>query len=448
MNEPNKTASQRATGTISEEHLNLWRIILLLERLQQDMDQQGTEPDEVLINAILDYFEHYSERVQSRPNEILLFERLRARAGGGFEELDELEADYLTAHDALQHLRVLLHRCVEHWPEGRDELCAALDRFSHTLRRHILLEEQILIPQALKVLNEADWTAIAEARDQYNDPLFGERVREEFRDLRHRIINLAPEHVGGLGISHPTRLEAPPDRHEMLAIQGLVSSYGRIQVLHEVDLTIRRGEIVSLVGANGAGKSTLLMTLSGLQPVDAGRMTYEGEDLRRWPSHRRVAQGIVQVPEGRQVFRDMTVHDNLLMGAYTRGHGKEVDQDLERVYGRFPILRQKQRQLAGTLSGGQQQMLVIGRALMARPRLLLLDEPSMGLAPLVVEEIFDIIRELNQEGITIFLVEQNAAQALSVSHRGYVLEAGKVVLEGRGEELLENEQVRAAYLGI
>ncbi|WP_338018918.1 ABC transporter ATP-binding protein [Ectothiorhodospira haloalkaliphila] len=234
----------------------------------------------------------------------------------------------------------------------------------------------------------------------------------------------------------------------MLAIQGLVSSYGRIQVLHEVDLTIRRGEIVSLVGANGAGKSTLLMTLSGLQPVDAGRMTYEEEDLRRWPSHRRVAQGIVQVPEGRQVFRDMTVHDNLLMGAYTRGHGKEVDQDLERVYGRFPILRQKQRQLAGTLSGGQQQMLVIGRALMARPRLLLLDEPSMGLAPLVVEEIFDIIRELNQEGITIFLVEQNAAQALSVSHRGYVLEAGKVVLEGRGEELLENEQVRAAYLGI
>ncbi|ANB03789.1 ABC transporter ATP-binding protein [Ectothiorhodospira sp. BSL-9] len=234
----------------------------------------------------------------------------------------------------------------------------------------------------------------------------------------------------------------------MLAIQGLVSSYGRIQVLHEVDLTIRRGEIVSLVGANGAGKSTLLMTLSGLQPVDAGRMTYEGEDLRRWPSHRRVAQGIVQVPEGRQVFRDMTVHDNLLMGAYTRGRGKEVDQDLERVYGRFPILRQKQRQLAGMLSGGQQQMLVIGRALMARPRLLLLDEPSMGLAPLVVEEIFDIIRELNQEGITIFLVEQNAAQALSVSHRGYVLEAGKVVLEGRGEELLENEQVRAAYLGI
>jgi branched-chain amino acid transport system ATP-binding protein len=161
-----------------------------------------------------------------------------------------------------------------------------------------------------------------------------------------------------------------------------------------------------------------------------------------------VAQGIIQVPEGRQVFRDMTVHDNLLMGAYTRGRGQEVEQDLERVYGRFPILRQKQRQLAGMLSGGQQQMLVMGRALMARPRLLLLDEPSMGLAPLVVEEIFDIIRELNQEGITIFLVEQNASQALAASHRGYVLEAGRVVLEGRGEDLLENEEVRAAYLGI
>ncbi|WP_040404950.1 MULTISPECIES: ABC transporter ATP-binding protein [Ectothiorhodospira] len=234
----------------------------------------------------------------------------------------------------------------------------------------------------------------------------------------------------------------------MLEVRGLVTSYGRIEVLHEVDLTICRGEIVSLVGANGAGKSTLLMTLSGLQPVDRGGLTYAGADLTRLPAHRRVAMGIVQVPEGRQVFRDLSVHDNLRLGAFTRKGGAEVNEDLERIYNRFPILRQKRHQLAGMLSGGQQQMLAMGRALMARPRLLLLDEPSMGLAPLIVEEIFDIIRELNGEGITVFLVEQNASQALAISDRAYVLEAGRVVLEGAGRDLLEDDKVKAAYLGI
>ncbi|WP_338081463.1 ABC transporter ATP-binding protein [Ectothiorhodospira shaposhnikovii] len=234
----------------------------------------------------------------------------------------------------------------------------------------------------------------------------------------------------------------------MLEVRGLVTSYGRIEVLHEVDLTICRGEIVSLVGANGAGKSTLLMTLSGLQPVDRGGLAYAGADLTRLPAHQRVAMGIVQVPEGRQVFRDLSVHDNLRLGAFTRKGGAEVNEDLERIYNRFPILRQKRHQLAGMLSGGQQQMLAMGRALMARPRLLLLDEPSMGLAPLIVEEIFDIIRELNGEGITVFLVEQNASQALAISDRAYVLEAGRVVLEGAGRDLLEDDKVKAAYLGI
>lgn len=235
---------------------------------------------------------------------------------------------------------------------------------------------------------------------------------------------------------------------EMLSVSGVVSSYGQIEVLHEIDLTIRSGEIVSLVGANGAGKSTLLMAISGLQPLDRGEMVIEGSNLRKMSPDKRVSNGIVQVPEGRQVFKDLSVHDNLRLGAYTRRQGPEVASDLQKVYARFPILEQKRNNLAGELSGGQQQMLAIGRALMARPRLLLLDEPSMGLAPLIVEEIFGIIRELKEEGMTVFLVEQNASQALALADRGYVLETGRVVLEGTGRELLSNEKVREAYLGM
>ncbi|MGF2736514.1 ABC transporter ATP-binding protein [Marinobacter sp. DUT-1] len=234
----------------------------------------------------------------------------------------------------------------------------------------------------------------------------------------------------------------------MLAIKGLATSYGQIEVLHDIDISINSGEIVSLVGANGAGKSTLLMSISGLQPMDRGSMVYQGKDLAKVQADQRVAEGIVQVPEGRQVFKDLSVHDNLLLGAYTRGRSQEVEDDLERMYTKFPILRQKRHNLAGELSGGQQQMLAMGRALMARPKLLLLDEPSMGLAPLIIEEIFDIIKELKEEGITIFLVEQNASQALALADRGYVLETGKVVIEGTGRELLSNEKVREAYLGM
>ncbi|MCG7200986.1 ABC transporter ATP-binding protein [Marinobacter pelagius] len=234
----------------------------------------------------------------------------------------------------------------------------------------------------------------------------------------------------------------------MLAIKGLATSYGQIEVLHDIDISINSGEIVSLVGANGAGKSTLLMSISGLQPMDRGSMVYQGKDLAKVSADQRVGDGIVQVPEGRQVFKDLSVHDNLLLGAYTRGRSQEVEDDLERMYTKFPILRQKRHNLAGELSGGQQQMLAMGRALMARPKLLLLDEPSMGLAPLIIEEIFDIIKELKKEGITIFLVEQNASQALALADRGYVLETGKVVIEGTGRELLSNEKVREAYLGM
>ena len=233
----------------------------------------------------------------------------------------------------------------------------------------------------------------------------------------------------------------------MLEVSALSSHYGRIQALAGIDLTVRDGELVALVGANGAGKTTLLRTLSGVQPASGGRVTFAGEDITHERAERRVRRGIVQVPEGRQVFGPLSVEDNLRLGAYTRTRA-ESDAELERVYAMFPALKERRRQAAGVLSGGQQQMLAMGRGLMAKPRLLLLDEPSMGLAPRLVEEIFAEVRSLKQAHTTIFLVDQNARAALSVADRGYVLETGRVVLAGSGAALLADGQVREAYLGM
>ena len=232
----------------------------------------------------------------------------------------------------------------------------------------------------------------------------------------------------------------------MLAVSALTSHYGRIQALAGIDLAVREGELVSLVGANGAGKTTLLRTLSGVQPASGGRVSFAGEDITHEQAERRVGRGIVQVPEGRQIFGPLSVEDNLRLGAYTRTRA-ESDAELERVYAMFPALRERRRQ-AGLLSGGQQQMLAIGRALMAKPRLLLLDEPSMGLAPRLVEEIYAKVRELKRAHMTIFLVDQNARAALAIADRGYVLETGRIVLSGTGAELLADAGVRSAYLGL
>jgi branched-chain amino acid transport system ATP-binding protein len=232
----------------------------------------------------------------------------------------------------------------------------------------------------------------------------------------------------------------------LLQVSGLASHYGRIQALLGVDLEVAAGELVALVGANGAGKTTLLRTISGVQPASAGSVRFDGADITRLAPDRRVRLGITQVPEGRQVFGPMAVEDNLRLGAYTRRRD-DAEAGLERAYALFPILGERRRQAAQTLSGGEQQMLAISRALMARPRLLLLDEPSMGLAPRLVEEIFRTIGALREAGTTIFLVEQNAAIALSVADRGYVLETGRIVLADRGPALLANERVKEAYLG-
>jgi branched-chain amino acid transport system ATP-binding protein len=233
----------------------------------------------------------------------------------------------------------------------------------------------------------------------------------------------------------------------LLAVEGLDGHYGRVAALRAVSLTVAAGELVALVGGNGAGKTTLLRTVSGVRPASAGRIAFDGRDITRLTPARRVAQGIVQVPEGRQVFAPLSVEDNLLLGTYARGRAERAD-GLDRAYHLVPALKQRRSAPAGALSGGQQQMLAIARGLMARPRLLLLDEPSMGLAPLLIAEIFAAIQALKRAGTTILLVEQNAAQALKVADRAYVLETGRVVLSGTGAELAANEQVKAAYLGM
>lgn len=233
----------------------------------------------------------------------------------------------------------------------------------------------------------------------------------------------------------------------LLTIEGLESHYGRIQALRGLDVAIDTGELVALVGANGAGKTTLLRAISGVQPVSAGRVTFDGQDITRLSADRRVRLGIAQVPEGRQMFGPMSVEDNLRLGAYATDR-KNLTEDLERFYTQFPILKEKRHLPAGTLSGGQQQMVAIARALMSRPRLLLLDEPSLGLAPLIVEDIFRTVVALKDAGTTVFLVEQNAFAALKIADRGYVLETGHVTLSDSGANLLTNDRVRAAYLGV
>lgn len=233
----------------------------------------------------------------------------------------------------------------------------------------------------------------------------------------------------------------------LLELENVHTYYDSIHALKGISLTVEEGEIVTLIGANGAGKSTTLKTISGLLRPREGHVRLLGEDLTVYPPHELVAKGVVQVPEGRRIFTRLTVKENLEMGAYTQKDPGEVRRSMQRVFQLFPRLEERQDQVAGTLSGGEQQMLAIGRALMARPRILLLDEPSMGLAPILVEQIFETIRELNTQGTTILLVEQNARMALSIAHRGYVLVTGRIVLEGTAAELRANEDVRRAYLG-
>jgi branched-chain amino acid transport system ATP-binding protein len=233
----------------------------------------------------------------------------------------------------------------------------------------------------------------------------------------------------------------------MLSVEGLRSRYGRIEVLHGVDLEVGSGEIVTVIGANGAGKTTLLRCISGVQPTSGGAIVFNGDSLKAIPAYRRVGLGLSQSPEGRLIFTSLTVEENLRLGAYLFADGR-VDRDMADIFAMFPILKEKRNLPAGGLSGGQQQMLAIGRAMMARPACLLLDEPSMGLAPILVAQILDVVKNLKSLGVTILLVEQNAYAALQIADRGYVMETGRIAMAGPAAELIADERIRAAYLGL
>ena len=233
----------------------------------------------------------------------------------------------------------------------------------------------------------------------------------------------------------------------MLEVKDLEVYYGVIQALKGISFEVNEGEVIALIGANGAGKTTILHTITGLIESKAGSVQFEGKDITKMPGHKIVTLGMAHVPEGRRVFADLSVYENLKLGAYTRTDKAEIAESLEMVYKRFPRLKERKNQLAGTLSGGEQQMLAMGRALMSKPKIILMDEPSMGLSPLFVNEIFDIIREVSEAGTTVLLVEQNAKKALSIADRAYVLETGKIVLSGDANELMNDESVKKAYLG-
>lgn len=233
----------------------------------------------------------------------------------------------------------------------------------------------------------------------------------------------------------------------MLKIEDINVFYGKIHAIHDLSFHVKEGEIVTLIGANGAGKTTILKTISRILTPESGIIKFRDEDMSKFPAHQIIDMGMAHVPEGRRVFSKMSVQENLEMGAYIRKDNREIQEDLEMVFTRFPRLKERMKQAAGTLSGGEQQMLAMGRALMSRPKIILMDEPSMGLAPILVDEIFSIIRDVNDAGTTVLLVEQNANKALKIADRGYVLETGKVIAEGKASDLLEDQAVKEAYLG-
>ena len=233
----------------------------------------------------------------------------------------------------------------------------------------------------------------------------------------------------------------------MLEVKDLEVYYGMIQAIKGISFHVDKGEVIALIGANGAGKTTTLHTVTGLLSPKSGHVIFEGKDITKVPAHKIVSMGMAHVPEGRRVFAELSVYENLKMGAYTRKDKNEIEESLKNVYKRFPRLEERKSQMAGTLSGGEQQMLAMGRALMSKPKIILMDEPSMGLSPIMVNEIFDIIRSVSESGTTVLLVEQNAKKALSIADRAYVLETGKIALEGKAKDLLEDDSIKKAYLG-
>ncbi len=436
-----------ALRIISEDHRNLWRIVATIDLVADEM-AAGSKVDPAFFSSIFDYIEQFMDACHHAKEDDHLFPLLRARSADAAAILDRLQAEHRNGPEVLKSLRGKLAETAA-GQLGNAEFAAALRTYTESLKSHIRTEEKDAMPLAREVLTADDWEQIDRAFLDGEDPLFGEKAKAEFRELFHRIASLAPESIG-LGGQSAGELQpgvGVPGGDVLLAVSGMESCYGRIKALKGIDFEVRRGETIALVGANGAGKTTFLRTLSGVQPMSGGTIRFAGADISKLRSDMRMRQGICQSPEGRQVFGPLSIEDNLRLGAYTQPKG-QVAEDMEKIFAMFPILKEKRALPAGTLSGGQQQMLAIGRALMGRPKLLLLDEPSMGLAPLLVQEVFNVVKTLKAQGMTIILAEQNAFAALAIADRGYVLETGHITLTGTGQELISNEQVRAAYLGM
>jgi len=438
-----------ALRIITEEHQRLWRVAITLD-LVADEIEGGGDIELPFFQSAFDYLEQFMDGAHHAKEDRHLFPALRRRSAEAAAILDRLQAEHRNGPEILKTLRLRLAEAAADTTNAA-AFAEALRSYTESVKAHVRTEEKDAMPLAREALAAEDWDEIDRAFLDNDDPLFGARARAEYRELYHRIASVAPESIGlaatSAGTLRPEVAVAARVGPVLLSVSGLESCYGRIKALKGLDLEVRQGETVSLVGANGAGKTTFLRTLSGVQPMSAGRIVFNGEDISKLRSDQRMRRGICQSPEGRQVFGPLAIEDNLRLGAYTQPRG-ETEAELEKVYAMFPILKEKRKLPAGTLSGGQQQMLAIGRALMGRPKLLLLDEPSMGLAPLLVEEVFAVVRALKQQGMTIFLVEQNAFSALAISDRGYVLETGSITLTGTGQELINNDQVRAAYLGM
>ena len=433
----------QAIQIIQDEHRKLWRVASTINIVADEMDAGSPVPTP-FFHAVFDYIEGFIDHAHHPKEDDFLFRLLRQRSSKAEAVLLQLEANHQHGPATLRALRNDLALASQ---GNCGAFTAALRSYTKNLEEHIRTEERDILPLARQVLLAEDWVVIDKAFADNDDPLFGQQATEQYRELYHRIVALAPESVG-LGSQSAGQLkpEAPSKADVLLAIKGMDSHYGRIQALKGLSMEVRRGETVALVGANGAGKTTFLRTLSGVQPMSAGRIYFDGADISKLRSDLRMRTGICQSPEGRQVFGPLSIEDNLRLGAYTQPK-TQVEGDMEKVFGMFPILKEKRLLPAGTLSGGQQQMLAIGRALMGRPKLLLLDEPSMGLAPLLVEEVFNVVKMLKSQGMTIILAEQNAFAALAIADRGYVLETGRLVLEDTGANLLINPDVRKAYLG-
>ncbi len=439
----------RALAIIAAEHRNM-RLVAGALAVLGDRFAAGSADEAGLhtVELVVDYFEAYADHYHHARESDLLFARMRARSDRGAAMLDRLDRDHQEAHRDLARLRHLARNPNRHDAKNLTELAAEIARFHRLLDEHLRVEEECF-PLAGAVLTPADWAEIDAAFAARSDPLDDGDPAETVALLRARITQLLPSPEGfGAKADHlPIAPKPPAAGDALLTVDGVASAYSRIQVLHGVSIQVPPGQLVALVGANGAGKTTLLRCISGVQPVSAGSVLMQGKPITGASADARVRAGICQVPEGRHVFAPMTIEDNLRMGAHTRP-AAEIADGLEEVFTLFPILRERRDQPAGVLSGGQQQMVALGRALMGKPKLLLLDEPSMGLAPLIVADIFRIIRMLRDAGMTILLVEQNARAALSIADHAYVMESGRIALQGRGRELLKNDDVRRAYLGM